>query len=51
MSSNGDLMATYVGGTDECIAAIVDHPDLEAFPVQATDKVTWDSDTINPRPL
>jgi len=44
-------MATYVGGTDECIAAIVDHPDLEAFPVQATDKVTWDSDTINPRPL
>jgi hypothetical protein len=48
--SNIDLMATYVSGTHECIAAILAHPDLESFPVHATDPVTWDSDTINPPP-
>lgn len=50
VSSDVDLMATYVGGTEACIADIVGNPDLEAFPVRATDKVTWDSDAINPMP-
>lgn len=50
VSSDVDLMATYVGGTEACIAEIVDNPDLEAFPVRATDKITWDSDVVNPRP-
>ncbi|MFD4367257.1 hypothetical protein [Rhodococcus sp. NPDC058521] len=50
VSSNGDLMSTYVGGTYECIAAILDDPDLEAFPVAPTDDVTSTSDTVNPLP-
>lgn len=50
VSSNVDLMATYVGGTEECVDALVDHPGLEAFRVHAMDKITWDSDTINRRP-
>ncbi|MFE5704597.1 hypothetical protein [Rhodococcus koreensis] len=43
-------MATYVGGTHECIAAIPTHSDLESFPIGVNDSVTWDSGTINPPP-
>lgn len=48
VSSDADLMSTYVGGTAECIAEIIDSAELEAFPVRSSDKVTWDSDTVNP---
>ena len=43
-------MATYVGGTHECIAAIPTHSDLESFPIGVNDSATWDSGTINPPP-
>ncbi|MGU3435921.1 hypothetical protein ACNHUS_23225 [Actinomycetes bacterium M1A6_2h] len=48
VASNSDLLSTYVGGTGDCIDAVLAHPDLEAFPVTATDPVTADSDTVNP---
>lgn len=43
-------MASYVGGSSQCVEAILASPDLEAFEVLAEMSVQWDSDTINPRP-
>ncbi|WP_167372105.1 hypothetical protein [Rhodococcus koreensis] len=43
-------MATYVGGTHECIASIPTHSHLESFLIGVNDSVTWDTGTINPPP-
>ncbi|MGU3438448.1 hypothetical protein ACNHUS_36245 [Actinomycetes bacterium M1A6_2h] len=45
-----DLMTTYVGGSAECIAAVVSNRELEALPIEAAQRLTWDSDTLNPLP-
>jgi hypothetical protein len=45
-----DFDWTYVGGSTECIAAVLRHPDLEALPARLSDGVHWDSDGINPTP-
>lgn len=45
-----DFDWTYVGGSKECIAAVLSSPELEALPAQLSDGVTFDSDPINPRP-
>lgn len=45
-----DLMTTYIGGSDECIAQLVTDRDLEIMPVTPDQRVTWDSDKINPLP-
>ena len=45
-----DLDSTYVGGTKECIAAVLSSPDLEALPAQLSDGISYASDPINPRP-
>ncbi|AQA23089.1 hypothetical protein BTZ20_3356 [Rhodococcus sp. MTM3W5.2] len=50
VATDVDLMTTYVGGTHGCIDAIVGDPDLEALAVLDTQRVTWDSDTVNPLP-
>jgi hypothetical protein len=46
-----DFMSTYVGGSRECVAELVGHPDLEAFPVDPADGVNWPSDQVNPPPV
>jgi hypothetical protein len=43
-------MASYVGGSRQCIEAILASSELEAFELSAEMSVQWDSDTINPRP-
>jgi hypothetical protein len=45
-----DVMTTYVGGSAECIADLLAHPALEAAEVPPAQRVTWDSDTVNPLP-
>lgn len=50
VATNVDLMASYVGGSRQCVEAILASPELEAFEVSAEMNVQWDSDTINPRP-
>jgi hypothetical protein len=45
-----DLMTTYVGGNARCIQAIIDSDTLEAMPVTSNQRITWDTDTINPLP-
>ena len=45
-----DLMTTYLGASAECVAAVLAAADLEALPVRTNQRVTWDSDTVNPLP-
>jgi len=45
-----DLMASYVGGSEGCIADVVDNPALEAYPITLDLPTTWDRDTVNPPP-
>lgn len=45
-----DFDWTYVGGSSECIAAILASPDLEALPARLSDGVSHASDPINPTP-
>ncbi len=45
-----DLMSTYVGGSVECIAALLSDGRLEAFAVSVDQTVHWKSDTLNPTP-
>ena len=42
-----DLYDTYVGGSEECIEAILSHPDLEALPTTLDASTYLISDTIN----
>ncbi len=44
-----DLFDTYVGGSDECIEAVLNDPALEALPTTLDAKVSIDGDTINVR--
>ena len=45
-----DLMSTYVGGTAECIEAVLSDMRLEAFAVTVDQTVHWQTDTLNPPP-
>jgi hypothetical protein len=45
-----DLMTTYVAGSVECITAVLADARLETFPATVDQKVTWDTDTVNPTP-
>lgn len=45
-----DFDWTYVGGTKECIAAILASPNLEALPARVTDGISYASDPFNPTP-
>ncbi|WP_261379241.1 hypothetical protein [Rhodococcus rhodochrous] len=50
VATNIDLMASYVGGSRQCVEAILASSDLEAFEVEAEMSVQRDSDSVNPRP-
>jgi hypothetical protein len=45
-----DLMTTYVGGSRECIEALLGDERLEVLAVSVDQGVTWEADTINPLP-
>jgi hypothetical protein len=42
-----DLDSTYVGGSAELTTALMDEPELEVWPAEATDRLDYDSDTLN----
>jgi hypothetical protein len=46
-----DLMTTYVGGSATCVADLLGTDGIEAAPVPADQRVTWDADTVNPPPM
>lgn len=45
-----DFDWTYVGGSTQCITAVLEDPELEALPARLSDGVTEASDPINPAP-
>ncbi|CAM2882596.1 Integral membrane protein [Prescottella defluvii] len=45
-----DLMSTYLGASEACVAAVLAEEELEALPAHADQSLTWDSDTVNPLP-
>jgi hypothetical protein len=45
-----DLMTSYVGGSRECIEALLGDERLEVLAVSVDQGVTWEADTINPLP-
>ena len=47
VASEIDLPYTYVGGSKELIAQVIQHPGLEALPSEVTDGITYDSDRLN----
>lgn len=42
-----DLYDTYVGGSVECVQAVLDHPDLEALPTSLDAKLDLGGGTVN----
>ena len=42
-----DLYDTYVGGSVECVQAVLDHPDLEALPTSLDARLDVGGDTVN----
>ena len=46
-----DLFDTYVGGSRECIEAIMSNPDLEALPTTLDARLDLGGDIINARDL
>lgn len=50
VATNIDLMASYVGGSNQCVESLLASPELEAFEASAEMSVQWYSDTINPGP-
>ncbi len=42
-----DLFDTYVGGSLECIEAVLSNPDLEALPITLDARLGLGGDTIN----
>jgi hypothetical protein len=49
VASDTDLDSTYLGGSAALIAGLVAHEGLEAWPIDAADLITIDSDRINGR--
>ncbi|MDP9239521.1 MAG: hypothetical protein M3O55_02630 [Actinomycetota bacterium] len=50
VASEIDLMTTYVGGTAACITELLSDDLLEVMPVSIDQRVSWDSDDVNPPP-
>lgn len=50
VASEIDLMTTYVGGSAACIEDLLGDDTLEVMPVSIDQRVSWDSDDINPPP-
>jgi len=50
VSTDIDLMTTYVGGSKRAIEALLTDGQLEVLPVADDQSITWDADTINPLP-
>ncbi|HEU5287186.1 MAG TPA: hypothetical protein VFV20_02190 [Candidatus Limnocylindria bacterium] len=50
VSTEIDFTYTYVGGTRQCIDAILDDPRIEALRARSGDRITWDGDRLNASP-
>jgi hypothetical protein len=48
VASDVDLKSTYVGGSADCVAAILAEPALESAAIASDQTVRWDGDVVNP---
>ena len=48
VATDTDLMSTYVGGSLACVTDVVSSVELEAAQVSVDDKISFDSDLLNP---
>ncbi len=51
VATDVDLQSTYLGGSAECVARLLNDEQVEVMPVSAEQSVTIDADTINPTPF
>jgi hypothetical protein len=45
--SDTDIYWAFIAGNQECIAELIDSPELETYPVSTDDEVHFGSDRIN----
>lgn len=45
-----DFAWTYAGGTEDCIQALIERPELEGLPARIDHGVTYNADRINSPP-
>jgi hypothetical protein len=45
-----DLLTTYVGGSHDCVKAVIDSDILEAMQATDSQRIAWDADKVNPLP-
>ncbi|MEV6600111.1 hypothetical protein AB0M36_25145 [Actinoplanes sp. NPDC051346] len=50
VATDVNLLTTYIGGSQDCIDALVADSDLETMRISRDQRITWDSDKINPLP-
>jgi hypothetical protein len=50
VATDADLVSTYVGGSEACVAAVLAAGGLEAAPAEPRHSVTGDADRVNPPP-
>jgi hypothetical protein len=50
VATDVDLMTTYIGGSEPLIDSLVNAEDLEVMRVGVDQRVTWDTDKLNPAP-
>lgn len=50
VSTDIDLMTTFIGGSRQCIEALTSHRAIEAMKVPFNQGLAWDSDDVNPLP-
>ncbi|MFJ2034297.1 hypothetical protein [Streptosporangium sp. NPDC087985] len=50
VATDVDLMTTYVGGSEECVATLVADGELEVMEIDSDQRLAWDSDLVNPVP-
>ncbi len=46
-----DFAWTYAGGTEACVQALIERPELEALPARIDHGISYEADDINPPPV
>ncbi|MFD0884429.1 hypothetical protein ACFQ08_07660 [Streptosporangium algeriense] len=50
VATDVDLMSTYIGGSMECVTALLADEELEIMEIPLDQRLGWNGDTVNPPP-
>ncbi len=50
VSTDIDLMTTFIAGDAACITSLLKQPNVEALEATFEQRIAWDADTLNPLP-